>query len=109
MTSKLEPGVTRDYRIGEGGLLRRCEVALHLPRLPWQLAAMLSLTWAPIVLLGLWRGNPEALAYDPQTAGGLLITLPDDKRTVLEATVAGAGLALYAVGRVEAGSGVTLR
>ena len=33
----------------------------------------------------------EALAYDPQTAGGLLITLPDEKRTVLEATFAGAG------------------
>ena len=51
----------------------------------------------------------EALAYDPQTAGGLLITLPAEKRTVLEATFAGAGLALHAVGRVEAGSGVTLR
>jgi selenide,water dikinase len=51
----------------------------------------------------------EALAYDPQTAGGLLITLPDEKRAVLEATFAGAGLALHAVGRVEAGSGVTLR
>ena len=51
----------------------------------------------------------EALAYDPQTAGGLLITLPDEKRAVLEATFAGAGLALHAVGRVVAGSGVTLR
>jgi selenide,water dikinase len=51
----------------------------------------------------------EALAYDPQTAGGLLITLPDEKRPVLEATFAGAGLVLHAVGRVEAGSGVTLR
>ncbi len=51
----------------------------------------------------------EALAYDPQTAGGLLITLPAEKRTVLEATFSAAGLALHAVGRVEAGSGVTLR
>jgi selenide,water dikinase len=51
----------------------------------------------------------EALAYDPQTAGGLLITLPAAKRPVLEATFAAAGLALHAVGRVEAGSGVTLR
>jgi selenide, water dikinase len=50
----------------------------------------------------------EALAYDPQTAGGLLITLPADKRAVLEATFAGAGLPLHAVGRVEAGSGVSL-
>src|SRR5688572_31337476 len=50
----------------------------------------------------------EALAYDPQTAGGLLIALPAEKRAVLEATFAGVGLALHAVGRVEAGSGVAL-
>jgi selenophosphate synthase len=50
----------------------------------------------------------EALAYDPQTAGGLLITLPSDKRVVLEATFAAAGLPLYTVGRVEPGSGVSL-
>jgi selenide,water dikinase len=51
----------------------------------------------------------EALAYDPQTAGGLLVTLPSDKRVVLEATFAAAGLPLYAVGRVEDGRGVSLR
>jgi selenide,water dikinase len=50
----------------------------------------------------------EALAYDPQTAGGLLVTLPRDKRVVLEATFAGAGLALHVVGHVEMGSGVSL-
>jgi selenide,water dikinase len=51
----------------------------------------------------------EALAYDPQTAGGLLVTLPSDKRVVLEATFAAAGLPLYAIGRVEDGHGVSLR
>ena len=50
----------------------------------------------------------EALAYDPQTAGGLLVTLPAEKRAVLEATFAGAGLPLHPVGRVETGSGVSL-
>jgi selenide, water dikinase len=50
----------------------------------------------------------EALAYDPQTAGGLLVTVPSDKRAVLEATFAGQGLALHAIGRVEAGTGVSL-
>ena len=50
----------------------------------------------------------EALAYDPQTAGGLLVTLPRDKRVVLEATFAGAGLPLHVVGHVETGSGVSL-
>ena len=50
----------------------------------------------------------EALGYDPQTAGGLLVTLPAEKRAVLEATFAGGGLPLHPVGRVEAGSGVSL-
>jgi selenide,water dikinase len=50
----------------------------------------------------------EALAYDPQTAGGLLVTLPADKRVVLEATFAAAGLPLHHVGVVEEGHGVTL-
>ena len=50
----------------------------------------------------------EALAYDPQTAGGLLVTLPADKRVVLEATFAAAGLDVFTVGWVEQGSGVSL-
>jgi selenide,water dikinase len=50
----------------------------------------------------------EALAYDPQTAGGLLVSLPSDRAAVLEATFADAGLLLRRVGRVEAGAGVAL-
>jgi selenide, water dikinase len=49
----------------------------------------------------------EALAYDPQTAGGLLISLPADKSPVLEATFADRDLFLRRVGRVEEGAGVT--
>ena len=49
-----------------------------------------------------------ALAYDPQTAGGLLVSLPSDKGAVLEAAFAAAGLFLCRIGRVEAGAGVRL-
>jgi selenide, water dikinase len=51
----------------------------------------------------------EALAYDPQTAGGLLVSMPADRSAVLEATFAAAGELLARVGRVETGSGVVLR
>jgi selenide,water dikinase len=50
----------------------------------------------------------ETLAYDPQTAGGLLVTIPAERRVVLEASFAAAGLDIHVVGRVESGSGVRL-
>jgi selenide, water dikinase len=50
----------------------------------------------------------DALANDPQTAGGLLVALPSDKGPVLEATFAAAGLPLFRVGRVVEGAGVRL-
>jgi selenide,water dikinase len=48
------------------------------------------------------------LAYDPQTAGGLLVALPPDKAVALEAEFARAGLFLARIGAVEAGAGVAL-
>ena len=55
-----------------------------------------------------WRAPPadahEALAFDPQTAGGLLVALPADKAAVLTATFAAAGLDLFRVGRVARAS-----
>jgi selenide,water dikinase len=50
----------------------------------------------------------EALAFDPQTAGGLLVSLPSDKGAVLTATFVAAGLGLWRVGRVVEGAGVLL-
>jgi selenide,water dikinase len=48
------------------------------------------------------------LAYDPQTAGGLLVSLPAERRMALEAEFAAAGLFLARVGRAEEGGGVAL-
>jgi selenide, water dikinase len=49
-----------------------------------------------------------ALAYDPQTSGGLLISLPADKGAVLAATFTQHGLFLERIGRVVEGAGVSL-
>lgn len=68
--------MTPDYRIGEGGLLRRFEVTAKLTRLHWQLLALLSVTWLPLVGLGLWRGGRDALVHDPAVHVRLLIVAP---------------------------------
>jgi len=57
-------------------------------------------------------GVPEelvALAYDPQTSGGLLVALPADRGPVLQAAFHQRGLFLRRIGRVAEGSGVELR
>jgi selenide, water dikinase len=48
------------------------------------------------------------LAYDPQTAGGLLISLPAEKGMALEAEFTRAALFLARVGRVSDGAGLEL-
>ena len=50
----------------------------------------------------------SALAYDPQTAGGLLVSLPAARAAVLEASFRDRGLFLARIGAVEAGSGVVV-
>jgi selenide,water dikinase len=57
-------------------------------------------------------GVPEdvvTLAFDPQTAGGFLVSLPAERGAVLEARFRGAGLFLARIGRVQEGEGVELR
>jgi selenide,water dikinase len=48
----------------------------------------------------------ELLGFDPQTAGGLLVSLPREQSAVLEAEFHARGLFLARVGSVEEGSGV---
>ncbi len=50
----------------------------------------------------------EALAYDPQTAGGLLVSIPAERAPVFEATLSSHGLLAAHIGRVEEGSGILL-
>ena len=50
-----------------------------------------------------------ALGYDPQTAGGLLISLPSERGAALEAEFAQRGLFIRRVGTVEEGAGVLVR
>jgi selenide,water dikinase len=50
-----------------------------------------------------------ALAWDPQTSGGLLISLPRERGAVLQATFDAGGLFLARIGSVEEGTGVELR
>src|SRR5262249_388580 len=56
--------------------------------------------------------TPEAivsLGFDPQTAGGLLVSLPADQGPALEAEFAARRLFLRRIGRVEEGSGVIVQ
>ena len=48
------------------------------------------------------------LAFDPQTAGGLLFAVPAEQGVTVQAEFAGRGLFLRRIGRVEDGAGVVL-
>ena len=50
-----------------------------------------------------------ALGYDPQTAGGLLVSVPAERGPALEAEFEARKLFIRRVGRVEDGAGVVVR
>jgi selenide, water dikinase len=50
----------------------------------------------------------EALAYDPQTAGGLLVAVPSERGAALEAEFTARKLFIRRIGRVEEGAGVVV-
>jgi selenide, water dikinase len=51
----------------------------------------------------------DALGYDPQTAGGLLVSLPRERGAALEAEFMQRGLFIRRIGSVEEGAGVLVR
>jgi selenide, water dikinase len=51
----------------------------------------------------------DVLGYDPQTAGGLLISLPAERSATLEAEFSARRLFLRRIGRVEEGGGVVVQ
>jgi selenide,water dikinase len=89
------PALPAALELAEGGVLTGGD------RRNREFAAAHVESMAPAVL--------EALVYDPQTAGGLLVSLPADRGPVLEATFASEGLPLARIGQVEQGAGVVLR
>jgi hypothetical protein len=48
----------------------------------------------------------DVLGYDPQTAGGLLVSLPAERGPALEAEFSARRLFIRRIGRVEEGAGV---
>jgi hypothetical protein len=70
----------RDFRIGEGGPLRRLEGALRLTSLPRQIMIALAATWFPVVLFSLvneWTtGARSPLVHAPSLHVRLLVAMP---------------------------------
>jgi hypothetical protein len=70
----------REFRIGEGGLLRRFESSAGLTSLRRQIVAAVSLTWVPVVVLSLINervtGFREPLVHAPSVHVRLLVAVP---------------------------------
>jgi hypothetical protein len=78
MTTRVE--TLGEFRIGEGGLLRRFETAARLTRLRWQIVWALAVTWVPVVVLGLLGtrvdGRIDPIVRDGAVHVRLLVAVP---------------------------------
>jgi selenide,water dikinase len=107
------------YEMAERSGVRIALEAASLPALPGAIAAARrglktggdqrnrDYVAGSVTLEGL-SDDLAALAFDPQTSGGLLISLPPERSAVLAARFDAEGLFLALVGRVEEGSGVEI-
>jgi hypothetical protein len=69
-----------EFRFGEGGLLRRLELACRLTEPRAQIVTAIALTWLPIVLFGVYSevvlGVPEPIVHDVAVHVRLLVATP---------------------------------
>jgi len=69
-----------DFRIGEGGLLRRFETAAHLTRAGRQIVMAIAITWVPVMVFGLlhehFAGPQEPLLRHAAMHVRLLVAAP---------------------------------
>jgi hypothetical protein len=65
-----------DFRLGEGGLLRRLEARCHLTKLVWQILWVVLITWVPIVALGALGRWGDPLMRDLGMHVRLLVAAP---------------------------------
>jgi hypothetical protein len=69
-----------DFRIGEGGLLRRLETAAHLTRVGRQILIAVAITWVPVMVFGLlhehFTGRAEPLLRNAAMYVRLLVAAP---------------------------------
>jgi hypothetical protein len=70
----------REFHIGEGGILRRFEAAVHLTRLGPQITCALVITWLPVVIFSLvneWMtGRREPLVHAAGFHVRALVAMP---------------------------------
>ena len=63
---------------------------------------------APVTVDPAIGPNLDALLFDPETSGGLLLTLPADRAAALRAAFADCELPLWEIGEVTAGAGINV-